>query len=508
MARGRSSVLGQAVWIGFLGVLIYLLESLEILNTRLTYAVLTILLLLYLWREAARIRRYHPQRWLLNPSIVCAYLTFFMAYGWTNVLFFLPPESLGPLGLVPDVSSAMVKHQYLVLVGAIALFLGYWSPVATRLASPGVVARVQQRFLPRTETLQPLAIPVLVALALCARLFAISQGLYGYGGDYSAERLEVTAGYSQYLALLGGLGKLALVLAALRYFTPGSRVGNARWFWAVLLIEIFFGLLSGMKGAVVSPIVFAGVCLYLCTGKIPRNWIILSLAAVVVAYAVIEPFRVLRNQQGNALTSLGAVVEVLSQAATEGNPRTRQEPDSVPTYLSIAARSNLSYIGSYGIDYADAYQDLPADSPAFLEDLYLAPLHAFIPRFIWDSKPLNLLGVWYNQVVLGNSHFTSVAMGPFAYLYFAGGYLAVGIVFFVIGVLQRAWWFMTTPWQSLAGAVVFLPVLGTLASVQSTVNSNIITLLREVPLILILAHLLFRRRPQRERALGIMQTLH
>lgn len=507
MASGRGSVLGQAVWIGLLGVLILLLESLEILNTRLTYAALTILLLLYLWREVARIRRYHPQRWLLNPAIVCAFSTFFMAYGWSNVLFFLPPESLALLGLVPDVSSAMVKHQYLVLGGAIALFLGYWSPVAARLASPGVVARVQRRFLPRTETLRPLAIPVLLALALGARLFAMRQGLYGYGGDYSAERLAVTAGYSQYLALLGSLGKFALVLAALRYFSPGSRISDARWFWAALLIEVFFGFLSGMKGAVVMPIVIAGICLYLRTGKIPRNWIILTLAAVMVAYAVIEPFRVLRNQQGTALSSLGSTLAVLSQAATEGDRRSRQEADSAPVYLSVAARSNLSYIGSFGIDYADAYQDLPADSPAFLEDLYLAPLHALIPRFIWDSKPLGQLGLWYNQVVMGMSHFSSTAMGPFAYLYFAGGYLAVGIGFFVIGVLQRAWWFLTTPWQNLAGATVFLPLLGTLTNVDSAVNGIIINLFRDIPLVLILTHLLLRRAPRREGGLAPVHGL-
>lgn len=503
MGNGRNNVVGQTVWTGLLGGMIFLLESLEVLNTRLTYAALTLLLLVYLWREVARIRRFHPQRWLLNPAVVCAFMTFFMAYGWTNILFFMPPESLELLGLVPDVSSAMVKHQYLVLVGAIVLFLGYWSPLAARLASPGVVARLQRRLLPRTESVRPLAIPILLAIAVGARLYAMSQGLYGYGGDYSAERLAVTAGYSQYLTLLGGLGKLALVLAALRFFTPGSRISAAHWFWAALLIEVFFGFLSGMKSAVGMPMVIAGICLYLRTGKIPRNWIVLTFGMIVVAYAVIEPFRLLRNQQGTTLTSLGATLEVLTQAGSGDSGSARKNVDSAPVSLSVAARSNLSYIGSFGIDYADAYLELPADSPAFLDDLILAPLHALIPRFIWDSKPLGNLGLWYNQVVMGMSHFSSTAMGPFAYLYFAGGYLAVGIGFFFIGVLQRVWWFFTSPWQSLSGALVFLPLLSTFSVIDSAVNGIIITLFREVPLVLILSFIIFRRGPRRELVPGV-----
>lgn len=499
MTSGRNAVLVRAVWTGLLGLMILWLETLAVLNAGLTYTVLTLLLLLHLWREMAWIRRFHPQRWLLNPAVLCAFTTFFMGYGGTNVLFFLPPESLDLLGWVPDVSSAMVKHQYLVLVGAIALYLGYWSPLASHLARPRVVARFQSRFLPRTEMPRPLAIPLLLGIAISARLFAMKQGVYGYGGDYSDENLAVTSSYSQYLSTLGGLGTLALIVAAFRYFTPGSRLSDTQWFWAALLTEVFFGFLSGMKSAVGMPFVIAGTCLYLRTGKIPRNWIAFTLGAIIVAYAVIEPFRMIRNQQGGTLTSVGATVEVLRQASTDEVRAAQQQPDSTPLYLSIAARSNLSYIGSFGIDYADAYQELPPDSPAFLEDLFLAPLHALIPRFIWDSKPLGNLGLWYNQVVMGMGSFSSTAMGPFAYLYFAGGYLAVAIGFFCIGVLQRTWWFFTSPWESLAGAIVFLPLLSILATIDSAVNGIIITLIREVPLLLILTYLVFRRGPRWER---------
>lgn len=53
---------------------------------------------------------------------------------------------------------------------------------------------------------------------------------------------------------------------------------------------------------------------------------------------------------------------------------------------------------------------------------------------VWDSKPLRTFGLWYNQVVMGMSHFFSTAMGPFTCLYFAAGFIA-GIDSMVNGVI-------------------------------------------------------------------------
>ena len=95
---------------------------------------------------------------------------------------------------------------------------------------------------------------------------------------------------------------------------------------------------------------------------------------------------------------------------------------------------------------------------------------------------------------MGKGDFSSTAMGPFAYLYFAGGSLSVVIAFFLLGVLQRCLWFFTTPWKSLNGAVLFIALLSTFAIIDSAINGIIINLIRNLPLLLILMHLLVRRR--------------
>jgi hypothetical protein len=490
--RRTFSVLANTALFAAGGFFVALLAEMDVLNIRFSYVALTLLLVFYLWLEVIRIRRAHPYRWMLNPAVICALMTFVMGYGVTNILFFLPRNTIAFLGLVPEVSPSMVKHQYLALLGAIAMFTGYWSPLAARLSNPRAVVKFQHRYLPGTDILWHLAVPLLLVISVGIRLLAMRQGLFGYGGDFSAERLAQTAAYSQYLSMAGGLGKLSLVLAALKYFSPYSVKRNAIWFWTVLLVEIFFGILTGMKSAVGMPIVIVGICQYICTGKIPKKWIALTFASIVMAYAIIQPFREVRNQQGDTLTSVSAIVDVLIQGVSSNVGQTMSHQSSTSSFLlSFSARSNLSYIGSFGIEYADAGDRLPAGSPAFLKDLFLAPLHALIPRFIWDSKPLGNLGLWYNQVVMGMSHFSSTAMGPFTYLYFAGGYLAVGIAFYFLGVFQRCLWFLTTPGRRFAGTVLFLVLLPSVAIVESSVNGMIIQLIRYVIIFFILMRLIF-----------------
>ena len=487
--RKQSSAI-LAMIVGSLGLMLSLLQ---LIDDKFVFAVLTLLLLGYLWYEVVQIRRDYPKHWLLHPAVICSVMFFFMGYGGTNVLFFLPPAAFDYLGLVPEVSPAMVTHQYLVLLGAFTLFLGYSSPLAIHFTRPHMVERFQNRFFPGTDVLKEWAIPVLVLVGFSARLFAIRLGLFGYGGDYSAERLAETSGYSQFLVMAGSLSTLALLLAALRYFTTPSPKNASFWFWVILLDEIFFGFLSGMKSSVVMPLVIVGFAFYLQRGIISKKLIILAIASLVVAYAVVEPFRVLRNKRGGSLTSVSSIVDLV-EVGFKGNSSSTSEEGGAGAFItSFAARSNLSYIGSFGIEYADTYEKLPPGSPEFLNNIFLAPLHALVPRFIWNSKPLGNLGLWYNQQVMGRSHFSSTGMGPFTYLYFAGGYVAVGIAFFIFGVFQRMLFFLFSPSGRKAGVVIYLTMLPSLAIIDSSVNGILISIFRLVPLLLICTQLLFRR---------------
>lgn len=475
--------------LGILGVFVYSFQQLRILSAPMTFALLNCFLLGYLGLEINRLRRVHADRWLLNPVVISSALTLAVGYGFANVIFLLPGAQFDTIGWQSGISASMVKLAWLALLAAFALWTGYWSRVAAHVSRPQLAAAWRSLLLPQSSRLRSLALPGLAAVSVGARLLQIRLGIFGYSSSYNA--LLAHASITQYLSLASSLGSLALTAAAIQFYQHSKRRRARRWFYGLLLLEVGFGVLSGFKSAVVMPFVIVILCRYLVVQRIAAKWLILSVMAVVVAYMLIEPFRMARNEDSSFRgTSVGAIVDTMADPGVVRPTRSMR----AGVVLSLVARSNLTYPGSFGIDFKDATANLPLGSPNFLQDILLAPAYALIPRILWPSKPTGTLGLWYNQVVMGGSTYSSTAMGPITYLYLAGGAVAVFIGFFLLGIMQRFLFFVLSPGQSMPGAIVLLAMLGSIAIIGSSFDAIIVALCRELPMLILLQHIIFRRR--------------
>ena len=92
---------------GLAATFIYLLSIGEFIGLRSAFVLLTLLLLIYLALEISRVRRLHPARWLINPAVLCSLMTFMLGFGITNLLYFLPEDSIAIIGLLPEVTESM-----------------------------------------------------------------------------------------------------------------------------------------------------------------------------------------------------------------------------------------------------------------------------------------------------------------------------------------------------------------------------------------------------------------
>ena len=138
----------------------------------------------------------------------------------------------------------------------------------------------------------------------------------------------------------------------------------------------------------------------------------------------------------------------------------------------------MTHAASKGIEYA-AMSPVNESGPNFLSDLLLSPAHAVIPRMFWDSKPYQNIGLWYTFEVMGlaDPTLSSTAMGPFTYLNFAGGPVAVVIGFFIVGLLQRALFDGMRQFGG-GGLIVFLGLLRNLVLIDSAFNSFLTSIIR------------------------------
>lgn len=451
-----------------------------------TFSVLCGLILGYVGLELLLVRR-RQQRWLINPAVQCGLLVHLLPTGSALVLPLLPGESWGgALELYSDPWA--VRYEWLNLVAAVALWTGYWSGAAA------TIARALGRSVLLARCLRPgLSLRVSVALALAVlasgiRLIAIRLGLYGYSA--SPELRELAEAYSQYLAIAGELGKVMLVAVGLAAF----RGTGSRWPLLILLvIEIAFGILSGFKSAVILPALIVALCAYAARGRVPLLIVPALALGLFGAYAIIQPFRAARFREldfdGTSVRSIVETFEASRDPVYDPN-----DPDGpvVSTTASLFAR--LSDVGpaSRGIEFAERWQVLPEGSPNFLVDIFLSPLYSFVPRVFWPSKPINDVGLWYTQVVMGEGTTSSTAMYPVTYLNFAGGVTAVVLGFFVVGAIQAL---LFHGLIAHGGAALFVVVclLGSIGTIDSVFYAFFISLLRNLPLLLVLQWLLFRR---------------
>lgn len=469
-------------------ILIYAFYSAQWISGRLTFIGLTLVLISYLWLEIRKVKRLEPKAWLINPVVLASCLTFMLIYGFSNFIFFFPVDDLALLGLAPEVTPAMVKLLAIVIAAAFALWSGYWSSDAMRWCQRGNFYSFKSRFFPISQQYRSLTLPSLLLIATITRLLQVRLGVYGYNSTY--ERLLELGSITQYLAYGSAMGKLALVLVSLQFFAAKYHSRKVSlYFYLTISLEIFWGLLSGFKSGVVLPFVIVIMIKYLMQGVFSLRWLFYFLFGLVVAYAVIEPFRFAKNNDPSFDTT--SIVSIAS--ALSSREAVKAAEDSVPFVVAFLSRQNLTLIGSYGLDYLERFPNGRSGDPDILSEILLAPIYAWIPRILWDGKPLGDIGLWYTQAVLEKDHFSSTGMGMVTYLYMAGGLLLIFSAYFFTGFLLKLLCDFLSPKNFLPGAVVFVAGVLPIAINNDTFSGTLTSLFRELPLLIVLQFLIFKR---------------
>lgn len=451
------------------------------------FTVLCSLVLFYAAAQVWLVRRRHGELWAVNPAVQSALFLHLLPTGAAVALPFLPEELQTGIGFDPFSDQWAVRYEWLNLLGVVALWTGYWSGIAHWMARGIASSSLLHRVMRPSLSLNLWVCFALVLVSSGFRLLTIRLGLYGYSA--SPERRELAEAYSQYLAMAGDLGKVALVAVSLATFE--RRLG--KWpMLALLGVETAFGVLSGFKSAVVLPTLIVGLCAFSIRGRLPLLLVPGVLGGIFVAYALIQPFREARFREFDFdETSVSSIVDTFVASRDSVYAQPDADRPVVRTTASLFVRVSDVAAAANGIEFAERWEVLPEGSPAFLKDIVLSPLYAVVPRLLWEEKPVNDVGLWYTQVVMGEPTTSSTAMYPVTYLNFAGGLVAVVLGFYVVGVLQSA---LFRGLCAHGGAAVFLAVclIGTLGHVDSVYYSFFISLIRNLPLLFALQWILFR----------------
>ena len=469
-----------------------LLQLLDVFELHFTsFIVKNLFLLIFLYYNINRYRKSNPHNWLLNPAVLASIMTFLLGYCITNYVYFIhgsadETQMFRLLGSEPLIY--LNKGMNAVIIAAFAMWIGYNTKLGIKLYH--LIIRFPINFKKYfRSTFKPnlMIVYLIFGLAFASRLYAIKLGVYGY--SQTPEKVTASLGIAYILQSFTNLSTLLLLVISFAYFKNQGNFGYKFTFFLILITEIGFGILSGLKSAVVMPFVLSFITYYLVNNKFHKGFIIATIIFISIAYIVIEPFRVLKNRDANFQSSPAYIVNTMIDAYFLNESR-KLVYGSENIFESIVTRNAYLLSASKAIQYSDI-RGLGSNDPDFLEKIYSIPLQAFIPRLIWADKPVEDYGKWYSVTVWGSTSTTSTAMTPFGFLYFAGGFVFIIMGFFLIGILQK------TLWQFYLGGggqlLVFLAMLSTVVLIDSAFNGMIVYWLRFLPVFIFLQSLILKK---------------
>ena len=476
-----------------LTVVIKLLLLLEVIEIESGFVFYTLILITYLSFETSRLWMMNRRLFFINPVVLASLSTFILSVGVSNIVYALPSEYTIEVWNSQKITPWMNELMFLANIAACAMWIGYDSPFGSDIARVMERSSILNRWIRTSNRVNLEVLYLAIIVSFVARLILMNLGLYGFtAGDTNIEQIQnSTASFSAYLLFASGLGNFALIAVAIQVYSsfPSTNFHRASLGFAVCY-EAVFAVLSGFKGAIVLLILSLVKVYYAQRDRFPIKYILTACVALALVYPLIEPYRETMKSLESSSRSVGDIVDkMVTSFSSESFKDSGTLTKSV--LMPILARVNLTYDASLGIEYAATIDRMPSDSPKFLENIFLAPLHAIIPRFLWDNKPFGDLGLWYTNEVLGLNFYSYTAMSPFTYLNFAGGPVAVIFGFLFVGVVQRSLFDGLAKFGG-GGLFIFFGMLYPITTIDNAFNSLIIDSVRNFPILLFLQYWLFR----------------
>jgi hypothetical protein len=374
----------------------------------------------------------------------------------------------------------VTQISYALAIVATAIFCmwrGYG--LGVKVARRFAISAKRAGYLRKEWTPRMLPLFAMQIIFILLAVTSINLGIFGIASSVEARQQNIQLLDLLNLGMAGG--SLSLLLLLTVYFRRRTSRENALGLGllclALIVLQLIFGALSGFKSQLVMPFIMLFIAQFLATRRINPAFVVMGVAALFVAYLVIEPYRAYLGAAG--LTGKAGVQTLADAMQSSRRDLADFSGSGDPLTTQIATRFDLTLMTALGLQAADAATLDDALISNMAESIYLSPILAFMPRFIWSEKGSYTTGGWFNQLVLGaaDNDATSVAMGPVAYLYFMGGIFGVVAGFLAIGFIQ-AMIFEGVARVGAGGVIIYMSAISTLVMLPSDVGPALTGMLR------------------------------
>lgn len=381
-----------------------------------------------------------------------------------------------------QVDSGYVHAMWLVLIG----FTAFW------VGSLILLKNTEMRFIPRFQNTSERV--ALVSTAMCgigmaAKVFMWRAGLFSYLSDVNS--VGISGGAFEWLVSSGDLLSAALVVSAIEVFGKRSRQPLIRFVFGLSLVaSVGFGIISGMKGQIVAPLLFLLLVYGITRGRLPRTVILLPMILVASIYPFVNAYRNnLSKGYASQVNTVEGLEAVLVQSFDDAFSSFDSSSADATQSSSDQAKARLSYLS-----FVRDIIDLPA--PSLLsgdEKVWMAPIYPLVPRFLWKDKPVMDKGKRLAEA-LGSSSGTSSAMTPIGDLFSLYGAYGVLIGMFLYGLCLQGYMNWLGRHLSESGLFIHISMLMTFLAFEGDVVGTIQGVIHSFLVVLVTSYIIYGRQ--------------
>lgn len=376
----------------------------------------------------------------------------------------------------------------LVFLGLMGLWLGYkFGNIFKYNSSAPKFKSVKSAQLFETSDL------FIIALFLTGNIvqfWLLKAGLYSYAGEWQG--LEKIS-FLQPVRIIASFSTYAIVLLAIKeFFKPNSKRRNA-FLYLLVGVQVFWGLLSGMKGHIIAPLILITVVYFYSKKLLPWKIILTALLIIPLIIPIHDVYRETLHRRKITRDVRTLLVDLNKASKTALK---KKEISSIfnETYKFFIMR--YSFLESIAI----VIRDRPYIGSLGSRNLYYQlPLLIFIPRAIWPNKPTLSLGKEFAIKYLGfpSDTRTSEAITTIGDLYINFGILGVFFGAFILGLIYRFFysWFMhkfSKP-AIFVYSILFMSII--YPGFEATLPMTLTVLFKRFIILLILASIAYKVKP-------------
>lgn len=272
------------------------------------------------------------------------------------------------------------------------------------------------------------------AVGLGARLVLLALGRYSYitadlqGAITQSSPIAALLGHVEFLTTVG------LLLLAYAAFQSGSATAKSL-LAATLILEIPFGLLSGMRSFILLRLLGVAITYVLVRRRVPALASILLLCVL----AVLSPFtEVYRGEvRGVSRTTLGATGAAELIPTLLASTVSQLSPGDVVSGPSDFLTSRLRFVDELAIVGQRTPSDI-AYIPA--SETLLEATTVLIPRALWADKPVYTVGLQYARDFWNQPESIISSRSPTfpGDAYYRGGWVGLVALMALVGGLMAA----------------------------------------------------------------------